>query len=98
MLPSGPQRHAGRADDAISRQGCNAGVALTHMNQAAGTTPAFFYMAGRDASILQRDPDQVDRLLADVPGLVPFIDVDGRHPPDLTVRRRLRISVLAFLI
>ena len=24
-------------------------------------------LAGRDASVLQRDPDQVDRLLADVP-------------------------------
>lgn len=34
MLPSQPQRHAGRADVAISRQGCNAGVALTHRNQA----------------------------------------------------------------
>src|SRR6202453_2998383 len=58
------------------------------------TSPHFFNVA----SLLQRHPDEIDRLLADIAGLVADAEVDGRHPPDLSVRRCIGIGMLGLRV
>src|SRR5271170_1192503 len=52
----------------------------------------------KDPLTLQRHPDQIDGIVADVAGLVSFADVDGRHPADLPVRRGLGVGLFGFVL
>src|ERR1700689_2440921 len=52
----------------------------------------------RPGLLLQRHPDQIDGVIADVPRLVAFADVDCGHPTDFTIGRRVGVRVLGLLL
>src|ERR1700691_6204836 len=48
--------------------------------------------------LLQRHPDQIDGINADVSRLVAFANVDCGHPTDFTIGRRIGVRVLGLLL
>src|SRR5215471_2165164 len=49
-------------------------------------------------SLLERDPDEVYRLLPDIARLVPLADVDRLHPAHLAIRRGFRVRMLGLFL